>query len=323
MSTWILTQPITPQTDLNAHWASHAGLLTAAPGATLVGFSTEKTLLHSWIDSLLGVPAANIVGFYSTGLITSTACALALKQQLPSDVTAVIAPNTQWGKQTLAQVGALLGVPVLANGHSLDLTTHSLTRYIAGDTLLAAETSPATPLLATVKATAFVPAIKQGDAATVSNVLEIPISLEGLPALISAVAQGKQTGPSLENAQVVVAGGRGLKDPANFALIEELASALGGAVAASRAVVDAGWRPHSEQVGQTGKSVAPKLYIAVGISGAIQHLVGMRNSTTIVAINSDADAPIFAVADVGLVGDALQLVPALTAAIKAQGLQLA
>jgi len=115
----------------------------------------------------------------------------------------------------------------------------------------------------------------------------------------------------------VVSGGRGLQAPENFALVEQLAETLGGAVGATRAVVDAGWRPHSEQVGQTGKTVSPKLYVALGISGAIQHLVGMRTSRTLVAINRDADAPLMKQADVAVVGDALTLAPKLIAKLKA------
>jgi electron transfer flavoprotein alpha subunit len=129
-------------------------------------------------------------------------------------------------------------------------------------------------------------------------------------------AHEESEGPSIEDADVIVAGGRGLGGPENFALVEDLAKALGGAVAATRAVVDAGWYPYSTQVGQTGKTVSPRLYVAVGISGAIQHKVGMQGSNLIVAINKDPNAPIFEYADLGVVGDLHEIVPKLTELVR-------
>jgi electron transfer flavoprotein alpha subunit len=135
--------------------------------------------------------------------------------------------------------------------------------------------------------------------------------------LIGQDAQ-ESSGPSIEDADVIVAGGRGLGSPDNFTLAEELAKALGGAVGATRAVVDAGWYPYSAQIGQTGKTVSPKLYVALGISGAIQHKVGMQSSGTIVAINKDANAPIFEFSDLGVVGDVHEIVPRLTELVRAR-----
>jgi electron transfer flavoprotein alpha subunit len=144
---------------------------------------------------------------------------------------------------------------------------------------------------------------------------EIPASLLAPQrAAVATVAVG--SGPGLTDATIVVSGGRGVRGPENFHVVEELAAALGAAVGASRAVTDAGWRPTSFQVGQTGRAVSPQLYIAVGISGAIQHIVGMVSSRVIVAINSDASAPIFKVADYGIAGDLFQIVPALTAEVR-------
>jgi electron transfer flavoprotein alpha subunit len=170
------------------------------------------------------------------------------------------------------------------------------------------------PRLALVRSGTFEPAESGGSA----EVAKIPVEIEdwSQQATMLERAHEESEGPSIEDAEVIVAGGRGLGKPENFSLVEDLAKALGGAVAATRAVVDAGWYPYASQVGQTGKTVAPKLYIACGISGAIQHKVGMQSSGTIVAINKDPNAPIFEYSDLGVVGDVHEIVPKLTELVK-------
>ena len=170
--------------------------------------------------------------------------------------------------------------------------------------------------LALIRTGSFDPVASGGAA----DVEDVQVNLEDFSMRAQMIEQAHEEseGPSIEDADVVVAGGRGLGGPENFTLVEQLAKALGGAVGATRAVVDAGWYPYSAQVGQTGKTVSPKLYIACGISGAIQHKVGMQSSGTIVAINKDPNAPIFEFCDLGVVGDLHQIVPKLTELVRAR-----
>jgi electron transfer flavoprotein alpha subunit len=170
------------------------------------------------------------------------------------------------------------------------------------------------PRLALIRSGTFDPEESGGEA----EVEEIPAEIQDFSreAVMIESAHAESEGPSIADADVIVAGGRGLGDPKKFSLVEDLAKALGGAVAATRAVVDAGWYPYASQVGQTGKSVSPKLYVACGVSGAIQHKVGMQNAGTIVAINKDPNAPIFEYADLGVVGDLHEIVPKLTMLVK-------
>ena len=172
------------------------------------------------------------------------------------------------------------------------------------------------PCLGLIRSGTFEPVASGGE----PEIVQVAVELEDFStkATMREQAHEEQAGPSIEDAEVIVAGGRGLGSPEGFAVVEELAKTLGGAVAATRAVVDAGWYPYSAQVGQTGKNVAPKLYVACGISGAIQHKVGMQSSNVIVAINKDPNAPIFEYSDLGVVGDLHQVVPKLVELVQAR-----
>jgi electron transfer flavoprotein alpha subunit len=189
-------------------------------------------------------------------------------------------------------------------------------RPALGDSVYADVGWTSEPCLALVRSGTFEPAESGGSAEV--ETFESRLQDFSLAATMVERAHEESEGPSIEDADVIVAGGRGLGGPENFALVEELAKALGGAVAATRAVVDAGWYPYAAQVGQTGKTVSPKLYVAVGISGAIQHKVGMQGSGLIVAINKDPNAPIFEYADLGVVGDLHEIVPKLTELVRAR-----
>lgn len=189
------------------------------------------------------------------------------------------------------------------------------TRPMYSGQVMATVKANRTPVLATVRANSWAVAQAEGGSEAEVETFDADDLPEPRTEVLSIEAAGGDR-PDIGDASTIVSGGRGMKGPENFALVEELADLLGAAVGTTRAVVDAGWRPYEEQVGQTGKTVSPKLYIAVGVSGALQHLSGMRTSKTIVAINKDADAPIFRLADYGIVGDLFEVVPEVTAAVK-------
>ena len=273
-------------------------VLAAGPvaGADALGrFGADRVLTGTHPDFRLYQPD----GFAATAGAAAAGCA------------AIVLGATATGRDLAPRVAARLKVPCASDVTELsrDGGSVTVTRPVYAGKALQRVRLTATPAIVTIRPNTF-PAVetaKAGQAATV----EVPAFAARVT--VKAIKAPPEAALDVSEAPVVISGGRGLRDPANFKLLEELAAAFGNAaVGASRAVVDAGWRDHGAQVGQTGKTVSPGLYIAVGISGAIQHLAGMRTAKTIVAINKDKDAPIFKTADYGIVGDLFEILPRLT-----------
>jgi electron transfer flavoprotein alpha subunit len=277
-----------------------SGVGDAAAQAGRFGAKTVYVADDPALEAPLPQPRVDVISklVQDKGFDTVLFAASVLASDVAGGVSARLDAGLNWDLNDLASDGgALVGK-----------------RSALGDTIQVDVGWSSDPKLGLVRAGSFDPVESGGDAAIES----VAVELEDFSTKASMVEQAheEQTGPSIEDAEILVTGGRGLGSPEAFSIVEELASALGGAVASTRAVVDSGWYPYATQVGQTGKVVSPKLYIGAGVSGAIQHKVGMQTSQVIVSINKDANAPIFEFSDLGVVGDVHQVVPQLTALVK-------
>jgi electron transfer flavoprotein alpha subunit len=317
---WVLAEvadgaPITTSLELLTQARSLAGTVeavawgdgTAAVAGTLGEYGA--TTVHD-VGDLGGVlPGAPVAGAIAAAIAGGAA------------PDAILFPATYDGRDIAARLSVKLDRPVLTNVVGLTaedgglLTQHAI---FGGSQIASAKFTGEGPGIYVIRAKSFTAEPTGGAPAAVAAAPAPELGATGGAKVVANHVE-ERVGPKLDEADVVVSGGRGLGEKDQYVLIEELATLLKGAAGASRAIVDAGWVPYSHQVGQTGKTVKPTVYIACGISGATQHLVGMKNSKNIVAINKDQDAPIFSVADLGIVGDVHKVLPQLIEAIKARG----
>jgi electron transfer flavoprotein alpha subunit len=293
--------------DLSGGGSVHA----LVAGGAGIGGKTEALSAHG-ADSVLVLEHAGFAQYNPEALAATIAARLS-----GGNYRYAVFSATSQGRDLSPRVAAKLGVGLAADVTSFELE---------GDTVVAKHPQNNGKVIATLALDGSPAIVSVRPAAVQPEANAKPHSTEAIASTVDPSAsrvkvvelkQGNTGKLDLNDAPVIVAGGRGLKAPENFKLCEDLADAFGNAaVGATRAVTDEGWRPHSDQIGQTGRNVSPNLYIAVGISGAIQHLAGMRTARTIVAINKDKDAPIFKIADYGIVGDVFEIMPALTDAVR-------
>jgi electron transfer flavoprotein alpha subunit len=282
-------------------------LLAGTPGIA----SRAEQLGKYGADVVIVVESADFAQFARESLAATVA-----DRAKSGGYRAVVLGFSAQGRDLGPRVAARLDAPIASDVTDFSVSGDSITAKHPGyaNKVVLTLTLTGSPIVLSVRPSAIT-AVESPRPARVEHATASPAS--GATVKVTEVKEGAKGRPDLGEAPIIVSGGRGLKAAENFKLIEDLADAFGNAaVGATRAVTDDGWRPHSDQIGQTGRQVSPQLYVAVGISGAIQHLAGMRTSKTIVAINKDKEAPIFKVADYGIVGDVLEVVPALTAAVK-------
>jgi electron transfer flavoprotein alpha subunit len=292
--------------------------------ASAAGNETHAILLGDGVAGLAaelghyGAKAVHVAESPALKFYTSEAYAKVIIDVLKSaSPEIVLASHTPTGRDLMPRVAARLGVGLASDCTQVAFEGGKLKLrrpVYAGKATVEVEFVGAGPQCATVRANAL--GIPKPDAGKSAEIVKVTPDLGELKTKVTEVVKGASGRPDVTEASIVVSGGRSLKNAENFKILEDMADVLGAAVGASRAAVDAGFRPHRDQVGQTGKVVSPTLYIACGISGAIQHLAGMRTSKVITAINTDPEAPIFQLADYGLVGDLFTLVPLLTEEFK-------
>jgi electron transfer flavoprotein alpha subunit len=303
------------------HLGGHLNASTAKCVTAAKALSPESIDVVVLADdaSAVAAEAAKLGGVTRVLTVSNAANANAIAQvlapqvaQLAANYTHVFGPSTTFGKDLMPCVAALLGVAQVSDVMAVE-GSHTFKRPIyAGNAIITVEAPADQIVVATVRAASWPEAAQGGSAAVEAASVEAALPTH---TRFVGLAAGASDRPDLQSAKRVVSGGRGVGSEENFKVIFQLADKLGAAVGASRAAVDAGYVPSDLQVGQTGKIIAPELYVAVGISGAIQHLTGIKDAGTIVAINKDADSPIFEIADIGLVGDLFTILPELEAAL--------
>ena len=315
---------------LNNIWV-FAQASNGAPTSATLELLTKARSLSSNVVAIIGGDGASagVLGEYGAtkvyainhgSTLPGVAIASALKSVIDGGETPdlIMFPQNYEGRDVMARLSVKIDKTVITNNVDISDSGDGVTvetPIFGGNTLVSTTFTGAGPYLAAFRPKSFAAESAGGAAAAVTAIAVPDLGAAGA-ANVTAVHVEETSGPKLDEADIVVSGGRGLGESPSYALIEELAQLLKGAPGASRAIVDAGWVPYSYQVGQTGKVVKPTIYIAAGISGATQHMVGMKGSKNIIAINKDKEAPIFGVADLGIVGDVHKVLPQIIAALK-------